>query len=265
MKIVIIVLLLILQSFLIQWFNNGKNIANAGLENNINEESNTWSNNVTSNKVILSTAINDITLSTNKTQNSYKLDIAKVDDKIIEQKKIENKKIQDDWLKFRKDNGWLYKYLRKNINLSEKKELQDNLENQKIIVKDYLQDKRSINNVRDEIYKNNKFIQERLLKDYITYMDRKIDLLIEQKSRIAKIRKEAEDSYLKVQFAILNQANNISEKAKGDIKNVVNNISPSERNDVIDVLINTIKSDEKKNNTALSKEILALLGDLKIK
>ena len=261
MKHILILILLVIQSFLIQLISNNL-VANAWFDKSwittaeekiIVKEKQTLTWSMWTWKVDLDISMNTIMLETNKTQNEYKNDIKKVNTEISEQKKLENKKIQDDWTNFRKENGWLYKYLRKNLTLEEKKKLQENLNYQKIIVKEYLQNKRSINDVKEETYKNNIYVQEKSMKDYMLYLDKKFWILIYQKNRIDKIKKDAEDSYLKVQFALLNQANYISEKAKWDIKNVILSIPEWERNDVIDILTSTIKNDEKYKNNTLYK------------
>lgn len=183
--------------------------------------------------------------------------------KIVLEKNIQETKknfqlwVKNDWEEFRKTNWWLGKFFIEDLDNKKIKEIEKILENQKQIIKDYLENKKTLFEVYEIAWMLEKYIKVELMEEYRNYMNDKIDILKTQKYNIHQIKTSIKTTTIDIKRSIEKNSEEkdiILEK----LKIIIYELPEDKRESFIIEFINQIS----KNETALTKAIAYDLTEL---
>ena len=167
--------------------------------------------------------------------------------------------VKNDWEEFRKAKWWLWKFFIDDLDNKKIKEIEKILWEQKQIIKDYLDNKKTLFEVYEISWMLEKYIKPKSLNEYRDYMNEKIDILKTQKFNIHKIKKEIKSSTIDIKKSILNNSED-KNIILAQLKGIINELPENKRESFVKEFISHINKNETKLTKDISEELLKLIS-----
>lgn len=167
--------------------------------------------------------------------------------------------VKNDWEEFRKAKWWLWKFFIDDLDNKKIKEIEKILWEQKQIIKDYLDNKKTLFDVYEISWMLEKYIKPKSLNEYRDYMNEKIDILKTQKFNIHKIKKEIKSSTIDIKKSILNNSED-KNIILAQLKGIINELPENKRESFVKEFISHINKNETKLTKDISEELLKLIS-----
>lgn len=172
-------------------------------------------------------------------------------------KKKSSNSMNKSWEKFRKESWWLWEFFKDRLSYREQQAIKENLEEQKKVIKDYLEDTVTLFDVYEVVFRLEPYIDKEKIDDFHTYSNNKIDILQQQKEEIMNVKKNLAFELVKetVKVGILKATDKNIEKVSN---NIIDNIKSLPEEQQSEVTYKVIDELNKQDNAFASqlKDIL---------